>query len=232
MEAARGVVIALVGAESTGKTTLALALAERLRIETGHRVTVVGEYLREWCGHTGRTPRIEEQAVIVAEQRRRIDAAAEAHAVVIADTTPLMTAVYHRIVFNDRSLDEPAARWHAERVDHTLVTALDLPWVADGHQRDGEHVRVPVDTALRELLAAHRIGWSRVAGLGDARTESALDAVAPLLRRRTSPKRGLFTRLAQRDAAQRDWPWVCDCDQADCEHALRQRQLTADDPGA
>jgi nicotinamide riboside kinase len=226
MEATRGIVIALVGAESTGKTTLAAALGERLRAETGHATSVVGEYLREWCEHTGRTPRIEEQAAIVAEQRRRIDAAAEAHPIVVADTTPLMIAVYHRIVFDDRSLDAPAGRWHAARVDHTLVTALDLPWVADGHQRDGAHVRAPVDAALRELLAAHRIAWSRVAGTGDARVEAALDAVAPLLRRRTSPKRGLFTRLAERDAAQPDWPWFCDCDQADCEHALRRRGLS------
>jgi nicotinamide riboside kinase len=235
MEAPRGIVIALVGAESTGKTTLAGALAERLRAETGHGIAVVGEVLREWCEHTGRTPRVEEQAAIVAEQRRRIDAAAASQAIVVADTTPLMVAVYHRIVFGDRSLDEPAGRWHAARVDHTLVTALDIPWVADGHQRDGAHVRVPVDAALRELLAAHRIAWSRVAGTGDSRVESALDAVAPLLRQRASPKRGLFTRLAERDAAQPEWPWVCEsCDVPECEHALRRRarQLTADDPGA
>lgn len=226
--------ISIVGAESTGKTTLAAALAGRLRAETGHRVAVVDEYLREWCAHSGRTPRIEEQAPIVAEQRRRIDAAAESHPIVVADTTPLMIAVYHRIVFNDRSLDEPAGRWHAARVDHTLVTALDLPWVADGHQRDGEHVRAPVDAALRELLAAHRIAWSRVAGTGASRVESALDAVAPLLRGRASPKRGLFTRLAERDASQPEWPWVCEsCDVPECEHLMRRRrQLTADDPGA
>jgi len=234
METTRGLVIALVGAESTGKTTLATTLAERLRAETGLACTVVGEVLREWCEHTGRTPRVDEQAPILAEQRRRIDAAADAHAIVVADTTPLMIAVYHRIVFGDRSLDGPAGRWHATQVAHTLVTALDLPWVADGHQRDGEHVRAPVDAALRELLAAHRIAWSRVAGVGPARVESALDAVAPLLRRRASPKRGLFTRLAERDAAQPDWPWVCEsCDVPECEHLMRRRrQLTLDDPGA
>lgn len=232
MEAPRSLVIAVVGAESTGKTTLAAALAERLRTETGLACAVVGEVLREWCDRTGRTPRIDEQAAIFAEQRRRIEAAAAAHPVVVADTTPLLTAVYHRIVFGDRSLDEAAGRWHAKHVDHTLVTALDIDWVADGHQRDGEHVRAPVDAALRELLAAHRIAWSRVAGLGAARVEAALDAVAPLLRARASPKQGLFTRLAARDAAQPDWPWICDCDSADCEHALRQRQFTADDPGA
>jgi nicotinamide riboside kinase len=214
-------IFAIVGAESTGKSTLALDLAQRLGDSSGLACTAVAEFLREWCERTGRTPRLDEQAQILAEQQRRIEAAAQTHAVVIADTTPLLTAVYSRIVFGDRSLDEPAGRWHAEHVAHTLVTALDLPWVADGLQRDGEHVRTPVDAALRELLAAHGIAWSRVAGQGQARTQAAADALAPLLRTRARPGSGLFTRLAERDAAQPAWPWLCDCDVPDCEHALR-----------
>jgi nicotinamide riboside kinase len=216
-------VIAIVGAESTGKSTLALALAERIAAETGLRSAAVPEFLREWCERAGRTPRLDEQAGVAAEQQRRIEAAAQAHDVVVADTTPLLTAVYSRIVFGDHSLDHDAGRWHAANVVHTLVTALDLPWVADGLQRDGEHVREPVDAALRELLSAHRIAWSRVAGAGSARAEAALDAVAPLLRARPTPKRGLFTRLAERDAAPAGQPWRCEtCDLPDCEHALRR----------
>ena len=216
-------VIAIVGAESTGKTALATALAGRLAQETGWSCVAVPEYLREWCERIGRTPRIEEQAHVATEQRRRIEAAAQSHRIVVADTTPLMTAVYSRLVFNDRSLDAAAAQWHARAVAQTLVTALDLPWVADGLQRDGEHVRMPVDAALRELLAAHRIGWSGVSGAGDARLACALDAVSPLLRAEAPANSGLFTRLAARDAAQPDWRWACDCDVPECEHRLRMR---------
>ena len=42
-------VFAIVGAESTGKSTLAEALAARLTDATGWRCTWVPEYLREWC---------------------------------------------------------------------------------------------------------------------------------------------------------------------------------------
>jgi hypothetical protein len=92
--------------------------------------------------------------------------------------------------------------------------------VPDGLQRDGEHVRAPVDAALRELLGRHRIGWSLVAGSGPARLAQAFDAVAPWLRDRAAPRSGLFTRLAQRDAAQTGWR--CEhCDDPDCEHRLR-----------
>ena len=84
----RAFVVALVGAESTGKTTLAgelgLALATR-----GQRVAVVGEVLREFCDREARTPRRDEQAAIAAEQTRRIDAAAADAEIVVADTTAL-----------------------------------------------------------------------------------------------------------------------------------------------
>jgi len=219
-----GHVIAIVGAECTGKSTLAEALAARLASETGLACVAVPEYLREWCDRIGRTPGSEEQAFIAVEQRRRIEAAAAGHDIVVADTTPLMTAVYSRIVFDDRSLDDTAGRWHAQRVTHTLVTALDLPWQADGHQRDGPQVRAPVDTLLQELLGAHRIAWSRVGGTGALRLEAALDAVAPLLRRTAPAGSGLFTRLAARDAAQPAWRWTCDCDDPGCEHRLRSLQ--------
>ena len=63
----------------------------------------------------------------------------------------------------------------------TLLTALDLPWVADGHQRDGAHVREPVDALLRQLLVTHRLPWAVIGGEGPERLQQAVDAVAPLL---------------------------------------------------
>lgn len=215
-------VIALVGAESTGKTTLATELAARIAADTGLACTHVDEHLRQWCEDSGRTPRMDEQHAIALAQQARIAHAAASHDVVVADTTALMIAVYSRMVFADRSLDAWAGAEHRRTTSLTLVTALDLPWVPDGLQRDGPHVRAPVDTMLRELLAAHGIGWSLVSGSGPARLESALDAVTPLLAARAPAGSGLFTRLAARDAAQPQWQWVCEtCDVPDCEHRLR-----------
>jgi nicotinamide riboside kinase len=223
VSAPESLVIAIVGAESTGKSTLALSLARRVAAETGLTCTHVDEHLRTWCEQQGRTPRINEQRGIAQAQQDRIAQAAATHEVVIADTSALMIAVYSRFVFGDRSLDAWAGAAHAASVQHTLVTALDLPWVADDLQREGEHVRGPIDAMLRELLAAHGIGWSLVSGSGDVRVESALKAVTPLLNRRASPGSGLLTRLAERDAAQPAWQWVCEkCDVPDCEHRLRQ----------
>jgi nicotinamide riboside kinase len=215
-------VIAILGAECTGKSVLTPALAARIAAETGRRCAPVAEYLREWCDARQRTPRIDEQAAIAAEQQRRIDEAATSHDIVVADTTPLMTAVYSRFIFGDASLTAGAIAAH-RRCDATLLSALDIPWQPDGVQRDGPHVREPVDALLRTLMREHGIHWSVVSGLGESRVQSALDAVTPLLARIAAPGSGLFTRLAQRDAAQPAWRWVCEkCDVPDCEHALRR----------
>jgi nicotinamide riboside kinase len=218
-----GKIIAIVGAESTGKSTLAVALAARVVEQTGLRCAVVGEFLREWCAREGRTPRVDEQAAIASMQQSRIEAAAAEHDVVVADTTPLMIALYSRMLFDDASL-LPMAMTAQRRVAVTLLTALDLPWVADGLQRDGEHVRAPVDRALRTLLAEHGLGWSVVGGQGAARLEQAFDAASPLLAALAPPNTGLFSRLAERDAAMPAWRWVCEkCDVPDCEHVLIRR---------
>ena len=213
--------IAIVGAESTGKSALAVALADALAEATGLRVTAVPEWLRLWCQREGRTPRPDEQAAIAAETQARIDAAATAHDIVVCDTTALMTTVYSDLLFADRSLDTLAIT-HQRTMALTLLTALDLPWVADGHQRDGPHVRGPVDDRVRALLIDHGLPWALVAGTGPARLQSALDAVAPLLRTRETPRRGLFSRLLDRNAAPEARAWSCEfCDDPDCEHALR-----------
>ena len=173
---AEALIVAVVGAESTGKTVLARELATRL----GARATWVPEALRLWCDARGRTPHQHEQVGIALEQTERIDQAARSHEIVIADTTALMTAVYSQIVFGDDSLDEMAAAAH--RACHlTLLTALDLPWVSDGLQRDGPHVREPVDTRLRALLQRHGIGYSLVLGQGPERLRAALAALTPWL---------------------------------------------------
>jgi nicotinamide riboside kinase len=217
-------VIALLGAESTGKTTLAAALAQRLADETGLRCTWVPEWLRLWCEQQGRTPRADEQAAIAREQHARIAEAAVTHELVVCDTTALATAVYSQLLFADESLHEEATALHRAQVSLTLLTALDLPWVADGLQRDGPQVREPVDAALRALLQAQRLPWVLVSGAGEARLEAAVNAVAPLLRRRATPRDGLFTRLAQRNAEAPAWQWVCEkCDVPECEHAQLRR---------
>ncbi len=217
--------VAIVGAESTGKSNLARALADALACEFGLRCAVVDEYLREWCERHDRTPLADEQMAIALEHVRRIDAAAAQRGldVLLCDTTPLMVAVYSDLLFDDRSL-EPLARDCQQRMDATLLTSLDLPWVADGLQRDGPHVREPVDARVRARLNDWHTAWSLVSGSGTARTASAIDALRPLLRERARGRRssGLFSRLEGSLVGPPGRRWVCErCDDPDCEHLSR-----------
>ena len=168
-------VVALLGAESTGKTTLAAEIGAALAAR-GIRVEVVAEFLREFCDVHARTPRRDEQTGIAAAQTARIDAAAKRSEVVVADTTALMIAVYSDLVFADAGLYDDALAAQ-RRVDLTLVTALDLPWQADGLMRDGAHVREPVDAKLRAALARGAVANTTIAGAGPARVAAALAAI-------------------------------------------------------
>jgi nicotinamide riboside kinase len=177
-------VVALLGAESTGKTTLARDLGATLA-ERGLQVAVVGEVLREFCATHARTPRRDEQAGLAAAQTARIDAAAAQGDVVVTDTTALMIAVYSDFVFGDTSLYESALAAQ-RRVDLTLVTALDLPWQADGLQRDGAHVREPVDRLLRAALASGALASTTIRGVGPSRLDAALEAIDSARRARSA----------------------------------------------
>jgi nicotinamide riboside kinase len=181
-------VIALLGAESTGKSVLSLALRDAL-VAAGHDAIAVPEYLREFCDREGRTPRRDEQRGIAAEQTRRIEAAAATDGTVVADTTALMIAVYSEQVFGDTGLYAEAEAWQ-RRCDVTLVTALDLPWQADALQRDGPHVREPVDAKVRAALMRAGCAWTRVAGFGATRTHAALAAIRPVLPPAPQPRIG------------------------------------------
>ena len=214
--------VAIVGAESTGKSELAHALADALAREFALRCGVVDEHLRDWCVQHARTPRADEQMGIAQAHASRIAQAAAQSGVdvVICDTTPLMVAVYSDLLFDDRAL-EPVARACQQAMDITLLTSLDLPWVADGLQRDGPHVRAPVDARVRARLHAWGVPWSLVSGTGPHRVASALDALRPLLRERARRGRssGLFSRLAGSLEGPPGPAWVCErCDDPRCEH--------------
>lgn len=172
-------IVAVLGAESTGKTTLTERLALRLQAR-GLRTAVVAEVLREFCDREGRTPRPAEQAGIADEQWRRIEAAQRKADIVIADTTPLMIAVYSDYIFGDTGLYD-AALVRQRQCTRTLLTGLDLAWQADGLQRDGPQVRGPVDALIRAALQRAAIPHAVVYGDGEARTDAALAALHPLI---------------------------------------------------
>lgn len=164
--------LCLLGAECTGKTSLAQALAAALP------AIWVPEYLRHFCIQQGRTPYAEEQSHIAAQQQAFETAAlaqaqAQGLAWVVCDTAPLLTAVYSEYVFGDDSL-YATARTAQQRYALTLFLQPDFPWQADGLQRDGAHARTAVQTMLEREMAQHTGPWQPLSGPPAHRLAQAL----------------------------------------------------------
>ena len=206
--------IALLGAESTGKTRLADELTRHL-LGRGLRARAVPEVLREWCVREGRAPRPEEQLAIAREQEARVDAALAGADIVVADTSALMVAIYAGMLFPDGELRRFTVK-RQMRYDATLVTGLDLPWVPDGLHRDAAAPREDVDALVRALLQGAGIAFQVVYGEGPQRLAGALQALmaAGVLPAGTAAR-------ASAQEARRPWVWACDkCSDPECEHRL------------
>jgi nicotinamide riboside kinase len=100
-------------------------------------------------------------------------------ALVFCDTCPLLTALYSDYYFSDPSLLEPAHALHT-RYALTLLLAPDLPWVADGAQRDGVAVQSAIHARLLREFQALRFPYVGVSGQGSHRVQTAVAAVNSL----------------------------------------------------
>jgi NadR type nicotinamide-nucleotide adenylyltransferase len=152
--------IAILGAESTGKSTLAAALARR------HGTLWVPEYLREFVETEQRVPFEDDQPAIARTQLAREEATAahpDARRFLFCDTTPLMTAVYSRIYWG-RVPPALLALEAAHDYALTVVAAPDLPWVPDGLQRESEEVRMRVHAQLLAVLGERGVPYVLVEG--------------------------------------------------------------------
>lgn len=163
--------VVVVGAESTGTTTLAQALAAR-------RGTVwVPEYGREYTvirpGGPTAPWRSDEFDLIVDRQldAERIAARRAPRPLVICDTDVAATAVWHeRYVGSISPTVEAAAANHRPAL--YVLTGDEIDFVDDG-LRDGAHIRHAMHQRFRELLAAGPTPWLEVRGSVAARADAA-----------------------------------------------------------
>ena len=175
MSASSPQLIAILGAESTGKTTLAQALANHFSCPW------VAEYLREFCDQHQRTPRQDEQQTImdiqVTRENLAMNQALIQHApFVFCDTAPLLTAIYSEYVFSDLSLYPKAGALH-QRYAATLLLLPNIAWVADGLQREGAHVQNDVHVLIESALSDIGAATIMIQGIGDERTAHAVAAI-------------------------------------------------------
>jgi NadR type nicotinamide-nucleotide adenylyltransferase len=162
--------VCLHGAESTGKSTLGPKLAQRLGGVN------VPEYGRIYCEEHGIDLAREDLLAILRGHLAATRAAlATKPKWLIADTDPLMTQAWAIMLLGER-LPE-IDHWEAT-ADFYLVPALDLPWQDDGTRLFGSQLaRLQFMNVAVSELERRGLRWAWVTGDGDARLNSALEAL-------------------------------------------------------
>ncbi|MER7276044.1 AAA family ATPase [Dactylosporangium sp. NPDC000244] len=184
--------VVVVGAESTGTTTLARALASHLRLRGGALAGTA------WVEEYGRTLTALKMAqlrpgqtmadlvwtrddfvTVAREQNAAEDAAARAGGpVLICDTDSFATAIWEERYLGHTS---PPVRAAARRPDLYLLTSdEDVPFEDDG-MRDGEHLRAWMTGRFRDELAGRGVPWIELTGPYRHRLTSAVRAVDDVL---------------------------------------------------
>jgi NadR type nicotinamide-nucleotide adenylyltransferase len=178
--------VCVLGAESTGTTTLARALAEH------YGTAWVPEYGREYSehkwrnGYTGKWETREFTAIATEQARREDEAARSANRVLICDTDVFATGVWHERYVGGRSPDVDAMA-AGRRADLYLLTGDEIPFVQDG-LRDGEHVRHGMHERFVEELDATGREWRLLTGHHERRLADAVRYIDTLLRPPVAPR--------------------------------------------
>lgn len=190
--------VVVLGAESSGTSTLARALTETLRQRGGiwAATQYVAEYGREYSANLlalarARAPETRPQDLqweeadfvhIAATQTAQENAlAAHGSPVLVCDTDALATCIWHeryRGCASAPTLAQAAAM--PARALYLLTDHADVPFEDDG-LRDGEHLRDWMTTRFCAVLAAQAVPWVRVQGSPTARLRAALTAIDALL---------------------------------------------------
>ncbi|HEX8671194.1 MAG TPA: AAA family ATPase [Longimicrobium sp.] len=181
--------VVLIGAESTGKTTLARMLAERY--ETVWVEEFGREYWQTKVGAEGVLPMppaepldwtSEEFREIAARQQERENRLARtANRVLLCDTNAFATGTWHERYLGRRD-EEVDAIGRRDRVDLYLLAEPDFPFVQDGW-RDGESIRDWMHMRFVEQLAALPTPVVQLRGPLESRLAAASAAIDALLAR-------------------------------------------------
>jgi NadR type nicotinamide-nucleotide adenylyltransferase len=173
--------VSIVGAESTGSTTLARSLAaaydtiwvpeygrdytvEKFTIGTGDR-WLPSDFLRIALEQSALEDRMAREAPV---------------AIMFCDTDSLATALWEEVYLGSSS----DAVWHAVDAHgapyalYLLTDHVGVPWDQDG-LRLGDETRAAMTARFEEVLSVRGLPWLKVSGTRSARLSQAVDAITP-----------------------------------------------------
>jgi HTH-type transcriptional regulator, transcriptional repressor of NAD biosynthesis genes len=164
--------IAILGGESSGKTTLAQALAEHLGCNW------VPEYGRTLWDYQGGELQYADMLKIAQEQVKQERQLVRAGQFLICDTTPLVTEFYSQEMFGkvDPWLRVLSHRAYAQ----VFLCANDFDFVQDGTRRDAKFRQLQHDWYAVELRK-RKMSYATLSGSLSARVRAAISTIEKLV---------------------------------------------------
>jgi NadR type nicotinamide-nucleotide adenylyltransferase len=162
--------IALIGPESTAKSTLAKGLAKHYNTEW------VKEYSREYLANIHRKYTLDDIEIIAKEQLKREKEAGEiASKFIFADTELIISKVWCEDVF------KTCPDWISENLithkyDFYLLTSPDIPWEEDVVRENPHRREFFFDWYERELKSINA-NYTVIKGQGEDRLKNCIKAI-------------------------------------------------------
>ncbi|MGB3946711.1 MAG: ATP-binding protein [Bacteroidia bacterium] len=162
--------IALIGPESTAKSTLAESLAKH------YNTMWIQEYSREYLAGIDRKYTLDDILIIAKEQlKREQQAIAIANTFIFADTELILSKVWCEDVY------KTCPNWILENIirykyDLYLLTSPDIPWEEDVVRENPHRREFFFDWYKRELKLIDA-NYAVISGLGEERLQNCIEAI-------------------------------------------------------
>jgi len=165
--------IVITGPESTGKTELAQALAEKFD------AVWIPEYARQYVENLNRPYDYVDVVRIAQHQiaQEKEYATKVGKGILIFDTWLIITKVWFDLVFGK------CPEWISEHIrlsniDLFLVCDTDLPWIADPVRENGGEKRIELFQLYCNEIRSFGFEYETVSGFGDERVKNAISALS------------------------------------------------------
>ena len=170
--------VVITGAESTGKTTLAQALASY------YSEPWTEEYVRNYVDRLDRSLQPEDLEPIARGQLTTEDAKLEqARRLIIHDTNIMSFIVYARHYFN-AELDWVNQSFKERNYSLYMLCAPDIPWESDPSQRDSPEAREQLYDIFKTQLKSLKLPHLEIQGSKEGRLQQAVTIINKMLQHR------------------------------------------------
>ncbi len=169
--------VVVIGAESTGKTTLARDLAQHFS------TAWLPEYGREYIDEKNAPPELEDIMKIAVEHVRREDVLAQkANKVLICDTDLIVTSILSEYYFKTCP-GWVADESHRRKYSLYVFTDIDIPWEEDAIQREGPEEREMLHVRFLAELVSRKLDFITVSGTPEQRLKKAAQEIEMRMKR-------------------------------------------------